>query len=445
MLGYYIIKKASIAVLSICSEQEYEQNQEYRVSDFVIALKNEEGYLYHSCFTGELIEVTNINLAQPYLVKHWFWVRRDIDEKNKIPHIKHLLRSLGQNFKPGYKTIEIVTTTNCNAQCFYCYEGLFKPTTMNKETAMKAIDFITQKKISNEIHLKWYGGEPLMNMSVIDMITKGLTDNGITINSTMISNGFLFSKNVISKAKELWHLSNVRITLDGTENIYNETKKYKSYSGSAFQKVINNIDSLLDNNISVTIRLNIEEHNIQDVRLLLNILCNKYRGNHQLDFMLRPLNNTDCNKEIESKGDNRNIILNEITLLKQQLFDDGFDVNCGKLSGMTFYTCVADSGRYIIIKPNGELAYCSVDFDRKVFGSIYDKLQKVSYPELGKHIYNKDKICDDCPIYPLCNPSKLCPSCTKPICNKTEKEYNVSDIILTMKKTFRNYKLTNKI
>lgn len=445
MCGYRIIKKASIAVLSICGEQIYDANQQYHISNFVIVINEECGQLFHSCLTGELVEVTDRSEAYQYLISHWFLVGHRIDEKSMAYKIKRLMRCWSNHLEKGYKTIEIVTTTKCNARCYYCYEQSFKPMTMSKETANRAVDFIFDHIFNKTIRIKWYGGEPLMNIPVIDIISKGLLNKGISITSTMISNGLLFSEEVIKKAKNIWHLLNARITLDGTAHFYNKTKRYMSCPKNAFQLVLNNIDNLLNNGISVTIRLNVEIDNMEDVKDLLHFLCEKYRGYKNLDFMIRPLNNTNSNKEIESFGDIRNYILELIMLMKSQLVEDGFSVNCGKLSGMTFSTCAADSGKYVLIKPNGELAYCSTDFDTKAYGSIYDESKPILCPQLSKYPCEKGHICGTCPIYPLCNPSRLCPSCVKPICNEIQKKSNILDVVLNIKQYYRNYKERTKI
>ena len=434
--GYRIIKEAAPALISILGKQKYKLSYEYRLSDFAIKVSCEEGNLYHSCLTGELIFVTNETIAYQYMVEHWFFVETNIDEKSMLPNIKKLLRCLGKKQKQGYKTFEIITTTSCNAQCYYCYESGFKHMTLSPETAEKVDDFISCNKSSDFVKLKWYGGEPLLNIKAIDKICEALLEKDISFNSTMISNGFLFSETVISKAKELWNLKNVRITLDGTESVYNATKNYKHCVGSPFQIVLKNIDNLLENGISVTIRLNIEEKNLQDVKELISFLCKKFRSNNLLDFMLRPLNNTNTNKQIESIGSSRDLILHEITLMKEKLFADGFLVNCGKLIGLTLCSCIADSGKYIAIKPNGELAYCSSDFDNKTFGSVYSKSPVIPFPELSNNLHEKKEICNDCPLFPICSPSKLCPACLKPICNEMQKTYNIEDVKLTMKKEY---------
>lgn len=441
--GFQVIKEASLALLSILGRQKFEMSKHYRISNFTINVPCEDGTLYHSCLTGELIIVNNEISALQYLVEHWFYILMDTDEKAMIPNIKKLLRCLANKQKEGFKTFEIITTTYCNAQCYYCYESGFKHMTLSCETAEKVIDFINNNRCCDHIKIKWYGGEPLMNEKAIDTISKGLLKKGIAFRSTMISNGLLFSEDVISKAKESWNLYNVRITVDGTEKIYNATKNYKKCSGNPYYIVLKNIDHLLANGISVTIRLNIEEKNINDVKVLIDYLCDKYKGHNLLDFMLRPLNNTATNKQIESIGINRDSILNEISLLKEKLFTEGHYVNCGKLTGLTLCSCIADSGKYIAIKPNGELAYCSSDFDKKTFGSVYSNSPVIPFPELSKQPYKKQAICNDCPLYPICTPSKLCPACLKPICNEAQKAYNIEDVKLTMKKEYRIFTIKN--
>jgi radical SAM protein with 4Fe4S-binding SPASM domain len=442
--GYHIIKVASPALTSILGKQKYEASKEYRISCFTIMVNCEGGILYHSCLTGELIIVTDETISRQYLIERWFYVLVNVDEKLMLPNIKNLLRCLSKKQKDGYKTFEIITTTSCNANCYYCYELGFKHMTLNEETAGKVIEFIDKNRYGNNVKIKWYGGEPLMNMKAIDIISEGLLKKRLTYSSTMISNGLLFSEEVISKANKLWNLRNVRITLDGTEKTYNETKKYKKCADSPFQIVLKNIDNLLAEGISVTIRLNIEKKNMDDVKKLINYLCKKYKDNFLLDFMLRPLNNTNENKQIESVGINRDSVLNEITLMKEKLFSDGFFVNCGKLTGLTLCSCIADSGKYIAIKPNGDLVYCSSDFDKKNYGSVYNDSRPIPFPELSKQLFEKKAICDDCPLFAICSPSKLCPACIKPICNETQKVYNIEDVKLTMKKEYRIYKVNKR-
>lgn len=71
------------------------------------------------------------------------------------------------------------------------------------------------------MRLAWFGGEPLYNAQVIDLICNDLVERGIGYESSMISNGFLFDEKLIKRAAELWRLRQIQITLDGTEGVYN--------------------------------------------------------------------------------------------------------------------------------------------------------------------------------------------------------------------------------
>lgn len=63
---------------------------------------------------------------------------------------------------------------------------------MSNETAHKAAAYIAAHCGGEKVHLHWFGGEPLFNKQVIDIICTDLTEKGIVYESMMISNGYLF-------------------------------------------------------------------------------------------------------------------------------------------------------------------------------------------------------------------------------------------------------------
>jgi sulfatase maturation enzyme AslB (radical SAM superfamily) len=54
--------------------------------------------------------------------------------------------------------------------------------------------------------LDWFGGEPLFNMDVIDLISSRVRAAGFNIMGSIVSNGYLFDDKVIQKAKDIWNL-----------------------------------------------------------------------------------------------------------------------------------------------------------------------------------------------------------------------------------------------
>ena len=117
MGGFRIIRDASIAVMSLCDLQNHNPAKQYRLSDYVYRCTIGTATLYYSCLTGELIEVTDLNDAFEYMVNHWFYVDKAYNEKENVPKLRRLMQALEMSEKPGYNQFEILTTTNCNADC----------------------------------------------------------------------------------------------------------------------------------------------------------------------------------------------------------------------------------------------------------------------------------------------------------------------------------------
>ena len=65
--------------------------------------------------------------------------------------------------------------------------------------------------------------------------------------------------------------------MDGTEEVYNKVKDYvyKNVS-SPFVRVLNNIENALKAGIQISIRLNMGEHNIEDLHELSKLLVKKF-------------------------------------------------------------------------------------------------------------------------------------------------------------------------
>ena len=83
---------------------------------------------------------------------------------------------------------------------------------MSVETAHKTATRLHRAPLrgQQQAHLAWFGGEPLYNAQVIDLICNDLVERGIGYESSMISNGFLFDEKLIKRAAELWRLRQIQ-------------------------------------------------------------------------------------------------------------------------------------------------------------------------------------------------------------------------------------------
>jgi sulfatase maturation enzyme AslB (radical SAM superfamily) len=135
-------------------------------------------------------------------------IPEDMEEKNLVELVRWVRRNTCK--EPDYITCyTILTTTDCNARCFYCYEKGIRRLPMSRETADKTVAFIKEHCGEKSVNISWFGGEPLFNSEVIDIIIGYLKENNIKYISTMVTNGYLFDEKLIFKAKNFWNLTNV--------------------------------------------------------------------------------------------------------------------------------------------------------------------------------------------------------------------------------------------
>ena len=443
-MGHIIIKNASKLLLNIYGMQKYDIHKEYRMSKFVIPVVVKEGILLHSCLTGEMLLVFEWNKSFKYLVEHWLYVPNEQDEYASIPGLQKVMSTIYSK-RPymGYDNYDILTTTKCNARCFYCYEHGYEQMSMSPHIAKHLVEFISKHQTGREIKINWYGGEPLLNIDAIDIITAGLRERNIRFLSTMITNGYLFSNILVNNARKSWNLSRVRITLDGTRDKYNAVKAYKMSSDNPFAKVMENADMLLANGISVCFRFNIGIYNAKNIDILADELIAKYNGNRLVSFSVNALNNTDENKLIVESDEIR-FKVNEIVLnMKERLYQKGFVVNAIPLPKLCEYLCKADDSRHLLIKPNGDIAFCAEDFNKKSYGNIIDNLDGVRVPTRMKDIRPKREICYSCPLFPSCTLSKDCPS-ELHVCDEFNKKCNIKEVQISMIMKYNNFVFNSK-
>lgn len=126
------------------------------------------------------------------MYKNGFLVDKNCDECSIIERIRAeiMAKSVVQN-------IVILTTTDCNARCYYCFEHGIEPLYMQEATAEAIIQYCKKNYKEKEIAITWFGGEPLLNWSIIKYITLGLIDAGYELVSHVTTNGSLVNQEIL--------------------------------------------------------------------------------------------------------------------------------------------------------------------------------------------------------------------------------------------------------
>ena len=435
-------------ILVALGKQPIFKDKTYRLNKFCLIEDIMNGKLIFNGLTRCFIFITNKEFSKIYdkeyysdyirfLYNAYFLVEesfdehqfvRDIRSKNKPPIDDYFLKTISE--------YTILTTTSCNARCFYCYEQKVKKSTMNIDTAKKIVQYITNHSPKDsEIELRWFGGEPLFNMKVIDTICKGLQENEVNYHSFFTTNGFLFDKDVIQKAIELWHITSCQITIDGTEDVYNKAKNYiYKKEKSPYKRVLNNIEILINNNISVGIRMNVDLYNADDLKDLVFELYERF-GNHRfLGLYCYPI----FENEFFSRTDEeRKKVFEKIEELENVMDDCGYFYGTSLHPFYHLNHCMVDNSKAVVLSPNGDIGLCEHFVDSDFMGHIDDPDNLNMDIVNSWRIYEKDlSICADCPIFPTCVRVSKCEEQSR--CYEEYKDWQIRKLKQGIRMTYYN-------
>lgn len=407
-----ILSPTSNSVLGILKRFKRD-NSNAHLLQYCAALPVDDGVLLYNLLTKELVLLSKGEYAHicdnDYLREHWFVVPADCNDKEYADLVKWVLQAKQPKTQEitGYT---IFPTTDCNARCFYCFELGRSRIPMNEETAHKVANYIAGHCGGEKVKLSWFGGEPLFNKQAIDIICKDLEEKRIEYKSSMISNGYLFDIETVKTAVEKWNLKRVQITLDGTENVYNKVKAYIYKEGSPYQTVMENIGHLLDAGVSVSIRLNMDMHNAENLLELVEDLAERFREKkgltvyaHHLFKGDQPMADLHSYEEWEKRDA-------AMIRLEEKIAACGLASRGGISKKPKTNFCMADSGKSVTILPNGEIGLCEHFSESEFIGHIdregFDQAVVDSWKERIPEIPE----CAECFYYPQCLQLKKCAS-----------------------------------
>ena len=409
------ISEPMILVDKFWNTKEYHKIGVFRLMSYIMRVDYENEVYLLNIVTGQLVRLSRDetelveSLPADYspimdtLIKNYYIVPIEFDEHQKVVGIRELLRKM-EDAKRGsaINVFTILPTTACNARFWYCFEHGIEPVSMSEQTADDVIEFIKNNSKGQKVFLRWFGGEPTVASARIDQISLGLKRNGVSFTSRMTTNGYLFDETMINRAKELWNLNSVRITLDGTEKNYNRIKSYVNSKDNPYRRVMRNIALFIENGITVELRLNFDKSNYADFYELLESLEPQYRDNHLLKFFAHQINDytreIDENESanIESWFNDKIAEFNNLSRAKGMLSESD------RLPSLNFFRCDAAKKNAITITPEGNLVNCPEKIQPELFvGSIKSGIVNEELAQSWRKAADYDK-CNKCVLFPKC-------------------------------------------
>lgn len=173
--------------------------------------------------------------------------------ENRPQHIVYPLDevSLRRLHEASLTTLLLSVTEQCNLRCDYCafsgtYSNNRKHTSkrMEWDIAKRAIDFLrAHSKMSEHVHLGFYGGEPLLRASFVERcmdyassifgrkpLTFGITTNGTRLRESIFR--MLVANNV-----------DLLVSVDGPQAVHDRYRRY-IHGGPTFEPIIQNLSKL---------------------------------------------------------------------------------------------------------------------------------------------------------------------------------------------------------
>lgn len=183
----------------------------------------------------------------------------DVDDELEINKLKanHLLH----RFNPRHLYLTINPTLACNFACPYCFEASHPADFMTDEVGNAIIAFIQQRVHVTQLHVNWFGGEPLLAFNRIITLSKRMQNLGLKYNAGMITNGYLLTPDKAKLFEEL-QISSIQITIDGSEHTHN-ARRFLKGGGPTYQTILKNIEETCkcSPRTFISVRVNIDKTN----------------------------------------------------------------------------------------------------------------------------------------------------------------------------------------
>ena len=185
---------------------------------------------------------------------------------NRIPTNNELsYKEPNSQRTPYLKTLCLVINNRCNLCCEYCFanKGQYdKPNElMTFETAKKAIDFLinsTRENGNNKITISFFGGEPLLNFTLMKSCVNYIeTFRDIDCDYMITTNGTLLTPEIVRFLQK--YNFDTMISIDGNKALHDYYRKFNSGKGS-YDYVKNGI-KLFDKKELLNARITINNHN----------------------------------------------------------------------------------------------------------------------------------------------------------------------------------------
>jgi len=335
----------------------------------------------------------------------------------------------------------IVPSMSCNMNCHYCFENKADSQTLKNQDIVELIRFTREKLLEGkhkQLHLRWFGGEPLINIPLLKNVTSSLSvmcqSQGIKISGDIVTNGFYLNRDVAQFLGKNG-LNSAQITFEGDKKQHDKVRRVKS--GGSYEQLLENI-SIASDHLEIRIRIHVAPYNLDTIPNLLQDIHNKGLHKKIGYIYFAPLFN--YKQKIKEKAfipDSRLFLSSEeyakhlLPLIKNAKelgfkLPDPLNTDYSVCTALREYTAV--------VNPNGTLVKCYMDAgdQEEIYGTLNAGITNhQNLSKWRKMFFAHDEECRNCKFSPVC-----LGGCAKEVMSGANKDvictplkYNIDQII----------------
>lgn len=320
-------------------------------------------------------------------------VAQDVDETNICIET---LRNRYQN--KGVLSITVNPTLNCNVKCWYCYET-HTESKMSIETIQSIQELIINKVNTEnilEIHLGFFGGEPLLYfedcvLPLIDFAYNYSNTRNIEFSIGFTTNGILMDKDVVDKLISFRIPIHIQVPFDGNQDYHNKVKKSNINS---YQTTLFNVKYAISRGIYTVIRCNYTNQSVDSFSELIRDLSDEIKlYPDKLNFSFQKI------WQVKETND---------TVLAVERLQHQVQSHSGKYydAALDTSSCYADYNNSIVVNYNGDIYQCTArDFTDENKEGVLSKTGIITYNERYHHRMKSlyaNETCKQCIVWPIC-------------------------------------------
>lgn len=197
--------------------------------------------------------------------------------------------------------LTICPTMGCNFDCPYCFEDHFagKMPLEVQDDVIALVKRMIEASHSSDIHVTWFGGEPLLAPEIIESLSGRLMElaeeSGGEYSAGIITNGYLLTQEIVDML-ERCKVKSCQVTIDGLGATHDATR-YLAGGGPTFDRITSNLRNLKFP-FRVSVRHNVHDGNhaeVDDLRSFIEKLA-KESGN-ELHYYPAPVTGSNTADE----------------------------------------------------------------------------------------------------------------------------------------------------